>query len=153
MIAERESEINILTQDVLELNELFRLFGDIVRGQGEQCDLISDHADTILDNAQGAERALTAASQHQEAVQRWKAWLLWNPPRVFTQFGPFPLVCLLALACMLTRAGSLTLFGLLILAFWLTVTGVWNPLVLLTRDGLWTLAGKLGVAFFAAIFS
>lgn len=77
LIAEREQDINSITRDLLDINEIFKTLNTVVQEQGYLLDHIEDNVDHVVINVENAEIELESAKKKQEKTGWWLWWIFW----------------------------------------------------------------------------
>jgi syntaxin 16 len=76
LITEREQDIDAITRDVLDLNEIFKTLNTVVQEQGYLLDHIEDNVSNTVINVENAETELESAYTKQKETGKWLWWIL-----------------------------------------------------------------------------
>jgi t-SNARE complex subunit (syntaxin) len=77
LITEREQDINSITRDIFDINEIFKTLNTVVQEQGYLLDNIEDNIEHVVINVENAEIELESAKKKQEKTGLWLWWLFW----------------------------------------------------------------------------
>lgn len=75
-IIEREQDINAITKNILDINEIFKTLNTVVEQQGHLLDYIEDNVNSVVINVENAENELESANSKQKDTGRWLWWIL-----------------------------------------------------------------------------
>lgn len=76
LITEREQDIDAITRDVLDLNEIFKTLNTVVQEQGYLLDHIEDNVSNTVINVENAEIQLESSHKKQKETGKWLWWIL-----------------------------------------------------------------------------
>lgn len=76
LITEREQDIDAITQDIIDLNEIFKTLNTVVQEQGYLLDHIEDNVNNVVINVENAEIELESAYTKQKDTGKWLWWIL-----------------------------------------------------------------------------
>lgn len=74
-ITEREQDIDSITRDVLDLNEIFKTLNTVVQEQGYLLDYIEHNVSNTVINVENAENELESANTKQKDTGKWLWWI------------------------------------------------------------------------------
>lgn len=76
LITEREQDIDSITRDLLDINEIFKTLNTVVLEQGHILDHIEHNVSNVVINVENAEIEFELAHTKQKDTGRWLWWIL-----------------------------------------------------------------------------
>lgn len=77
LIAERERDIDSITRELYEINDIFKTLNTVVQEQGYLLDHIENNVSDVVINVENAEDQLSTAYKKQKKTGKWLWWIFW----------------------------------------------------------------------------
>lgn len=75
LIAERERDIDSITRELYEINDIFKTLNTVVQEQGFLLNHIEDNVEHVVINVENAEHQLVSAHEKQKKTGNWLWWI------------------------------------------------------------------------------
>lgn len=75
LITEREQDIDAITRDLFDINEIFKTLNTVVQEQGYLLDHIEHNVNSVVINVENAETELESANTKQKNTGNWLWWI------------------------------------------------------------------------------
>jgi t-SNARE complex subunit (syntaxin) len=75
LITERENDIDVITREILDINEIFQTLNTVVEQQGYLIDHIEHNVNNVIINVENSNNSLESANKKQENTGNWLWWI------------------------------------------------------------------------------